>query len=293
MAGGRDRQQPFATAEVRVARGIAQLAAIALAHARALEELARANRLKSEFVATMSHELRTPLNIILGYTELLRAGSFGQVTAEQRDVLGRVARSGDELLELINATLDLSRLESGRVTVDLAPVHLETLLATVAGEAREILREKPEVALRCALAPALPLVHSDATKLKVVLKNLVANAAKFTERGHISVERGAGRGRRRGRGGRHRHRHRSRCAADHLRGLPPGRQLDDPPPRRRRPRPARRPPPDGAARRPRRRRQHAGRGIDVPHLDSDRRPRAVGALSVRAVARATAAHPCR
>lgn len=187
MAGGRDRRQPFTRAEVRVARGIAHLAAIALAHARALEELARANRLKSEFVATMSHELRTPLNIILGYTELLRAGSFGQVTAEQRDILGRVARSGDELLELVTATLDLSRLESGRVTVDLAPVHLETLLATVAGEARELLREKPEVGLRCALAPALPLVRSDATKLKVVVKNLVANAAKFTERGHISL----------------------------------------------------------------------------------------------------------
>ena len=187
MAGGRDRRQPFRAAEVRVARGIAHLAAIALAHARALDELARANRLKSEFVATMSHELRTPLNIILGYTELLRGGGFGEVTVEQREVLDRVQRSGDELLELINATLDLSRLESGRATVDLAPVHLETLLATIAGEARELLREKPEVALRCVLAPGLPLVNSDAAKLKVVVKNLVANAAKFTERGHVTL----------------------------------------------------------------------------------------------------------
>ncbi len=187
MAGGRSRQQPFRAAEVRVARGIAHLAAIALAHARALEELARANRVKSEFVATMSHELRTPLNIILGYTELLRGGSFGQVTPDQRDVLSRVARSGDELLELITATLDLSRLESGRASVDLAPVHLEPLLAVVAGEARELLREKSSVELRLAVAPALPLVHTDAAKLKVVVKNLVANAVKFTERGHVAL----------------------------------------------------------------------------------------------------------
>jgi PAS domain S-box-containing protein len=187
MAGGRSRAQPFRAAEVRVARGIAHLAAIALAHARALEELARANRVKSEFVATMSHELRTPLNIILGYTELLRGGSFGQVTPEQRDVLSRVARSGDELLELITATLDLSRLESGRTTVDLAPAALEPLLATVAAEARELLREKPAVTWHYDVATGLPLVHTDAAKLKVVVKNLVANAVKFTERGYIAL----------------------------------------------------------------------------------------------------------
>ena len=187
MAGGRERHQPFAATELRVARGIAHLAAIALAHARALDELARANRLKSEFVATMSHELRTPLNIILGYTELLRGGSFGQITADQREVLGRVSRSGDELLELITATLDLSRLESGRATIALAPVHLATLLATVVGEARELLRDKPEVALRCALPAGLPPLRGDGAKLKVVVKNLVANAVKFTERGHVSL----------------------------------------------------------------------------------------------------------
>ncbi|MBX3025254.1 PAS domain-containing sensor histidine kinase [bacterium] len=187
MAGGRERRRPFTAADVRVARGIAHLAAIALAHARALEELARANRVKSEFVATMSHELRTPLNIILGYTELLRGGSFGDVTAEQREVLARVARSGDELLELITATLDLSRLESGRATLDLAPVDLPALLAAVAGEARELLRDKPAVALRCALAPDLPRLRTDAAKLKVVVKNLVSNAVKFTERGAVSL----------------------------------------------------------------------------------------------------------
>ena len=186
MAGGRTRRQPFSHVEERIARGIAHLAAIALAHARALDELGRANRLKSEFVATMSHELRTPLNIILGYTELLRNGTFGHVSDDQRDVLGRVARSGDELLELITATLDLSRLESGRTTVEVAAARLEPLLAAIEGEARELLRDKPAVALHWSVAD-LPVVRTDPAKLKVVVKNLVANAVKFTERGHVAL----------------------------------------------------------------------------------------------------------
>jgi PAS domain S-box-containing protein len=187
MAGGRTRRQPFSHVEERIARGIAHLAAIALAHARALDELARANRLKAEFVATMSHELRTPLNIILGYTEMLRNGAFGSVSGDQRDVLRRVARSGDELLELITATLDLSRLESGRTTVEIATVRLEPLLAAIEGEARELLRDKPAVALRWSVAADLPVVRTDPAKLTVVIKNLVANAAKFTERGHVAL----------------------------------------------------------------------------------------------------------
>ena len=187
MAGGRARRQPFSATEVRIARGIAHLAAIALAHARALDDLARANRLKSEFVATMSHELRTPLNIILGYTELLRGGSFGPLSGEQGDVLARLARSGGELLELITATLDLSRLESGRATVDLGWARIDQLVAAIADEARDLLRDTPAIQLRLETAADLPPVRTDLAKLKVVVKNLVANAVKFTERGHISL----------------------------------------------------------------------------------------------------------
>ena len=121
-----------------------------------------------------------------GYTELLRNGTFGHVSDDQRDVLGRVARSGDELLELITATLDLSRLESGRTTVEVAAARLEPLLAAIEGEARELLRDKPAVALHWSVAD-LPVVRTDPAKLKVVVKNLVANAVKFTERGHVAL----------------------------------------------------------------------------------------------------------
>ncbi|MDX2169485.1 MAG: PAS domain S-box protein [Deltaproteobacteria bacterium] len=187
MAGYRIHSEPFTTAQVRVARGVAHLAAVALEHARLLDELARANRLKSEFVATMSHELRTPLNIILGYTDLLRERVIGPLSVEQTEILSRMARSGGELLELINATLDLSRLESGRLPIDIGPLPLEGLLRQIDVETLELLRDKPAVTLRWHLVAAPSLVHTDAAKLKVVLKNLINNAVKFTEQGEILV----------------------------------------------------------------------------------------------------------
>jgi PAS domain S-box-containing protein len=187
MAGYRVHPDPFTHAQVRIARGVAHLAALALEHARLLDALARANRLKSEFVATMSHELRTPLNIILGYNDLLQERSFGALTPEQAEILVRVGRSGQELLELINATLDLSRLEAGRLTVDLAVVALDPLMRQIDDEARELLRERPELALRWDLAFDSPVLRTDAGKLKVILKNLITNAVKFTERGEVRV----------------------------------------------------------------------------------------------------------
>jgi PAS domain S-box-containing protein len=187
MAGYRLQPDPFTTAQVRIARGVAHLAAVALEHARLLDELARANRLKSEFVATMSHELRTPLNIILGYTDLLRERACGPLSVEQTEILSRMARSGNELLELINATLDLSRLESGRLPIDVGPLPLEGLLRQIDVETTELLRDKPELTLRWQFAQAPATIHTDAAKLKVVLKNLINNAVKFTERGEVLV----------------------------------------------------------------------------------------------------------
>ena len=153
---------------------------------RAMRELRHANRLKSEFVATMSHELRTPLNIILGYTELLADGAFGPLAQEQRNVLERVQRTGRDLLELINATLDLSRLDAGALPVDPESVDPAQLLAEIDAETEEI-RRKPEVSFRWDTGSDLPTLRTDPGKLKLVVKNLIANAMKFTDAGEVVV----------------------------------------------------------------------------------------------------------
>jgi signal transduction histidine kinase len=172
----------------------AQETQMAAALARVVEELKQANRLKSEFVGAMSHELRTPLNIIIGYNDLLLEGVFGSLTPEQVDSLRRMDQSSRELLELINTTLDLSRLESGRMPLELQEVRVSDLIDEVYSEIRG-LPEKSDLNFASTIAANLPPLHTDAAKLKVVLKNLLGNAVKFTEKGTISVEvRGHNRG---------------------------------------------------------------------------------------------------
>ncbi len=186
-AGYRGREEPFTPEQERIAEGLGQLAAMALTNARLLAELERANRLKPEFVATMSHELRTPLNVIIGYNDLLCEGAFGPLSAEQSEILRRVGNSARQLHELINSTLDLSRLETGRALLDVAEVHVPDLLRELREETRN-LQAKPGLKLSWQVAPELPPLRTDALKLKVILKNLIDNAVKFTERGNVTID---------------------------------------------------------------------------------------------------------
>jgi signal transduction histidine kinase/CheY-like chemotaxis protein len=185
-AGYRGQSTPFTTQQTRTMRGIAQLASLALEHARVLEELERANRLKYDFVATMSHELRTPLNVIMGYSDLLVEGGFGPLTADQGDIIRRVARSGRQLLELINATLDLGRLEAGRMAPQPREVRLAEFFRELDVETHEV-QQKPGVRFEWQLPLRLPVISTDPLKLKVVIKNLMGNAMKFTEVGSVCV----------------------------------------------------------------------------------------------------------
>src|SRR5262245_37084164 len=186
----RGRREAFTPQQLRIARGIGHLASLALETARLVEELEAANRLKSEFVATMSHELRSPLNIIIGYHELLLDGGFGPLTAPQRDPLHRADRSARELLDLINATLDLSRLEAKRIALDIDDVAAAELVDEVG---RELADQpgRPHVDVRWSAASDLRLLRTDRVKLKMVLKNLVENALKFTERGRVALDAAA------------------------------------------------------------------------------------------------------
>ncbi len=186
VAGYRDVDATFSRAQERIAAGIAHLASLTLQHARTLEELERANRLKSDFVATMSHELRTPLNIIIGYNDLLLDGEFGVLSATQSATIRRTQANALELLDLISATLDLSRLEAGRLPLDLSEIAIADLVAQVDAETREIQR-KPGLQFEWDLETPLPRLRTDPGKLKVVLKNLIGNAVKFTDQGSVRV----------------------------------------------------------------------------------------------------------
>ncbi len=186
-AGYRGRREPFTDQQLRIARGMAQLASLALSTARLLEELEQANRFKSEFVATMSHELRTPLNIILGYNDLLLEDAYGTLAPEQAEILQRMEKSARELLELINATLDLSRLDAGRLALDMRETLLPEVIHDIEVETRP-LQQKPEFNFVSHVPRSLPPLHTDPLKLKVVVKNLVVNALKFTERGSVMID---------------------------------------------------------------------------------------------------------
>ena len=169
--------------------GIAQHATIVLRNARLLEEVRLASAMKSEFVGAISHELRSPLNVMLGYLEMTLDGAFGPITAEQRHALRRTQEQSLALLEMITALLDMNRLEAGRLPLQRARLSVAQLLEEVCQQLPEGWR-RPEVQLRRALAPGLPEIETDAGKLKTVVRNLLHNAFKFTERGHVTL--GAG-----------------------------------------------------------------------------------------------------
>src|SRR5262249_50387029 len=149
---------------------------------RAKEEAEAADRAKTEFLATMSHELRTPLNTIWGYTQLFLSETLGPLTSDQMEVLQRVDKNAKELLDLISAVLDVSRLEAGRLPVNLREVRVAELLQEVEAETQEI-RRQTNVASVWKVQKGLPPLCTDPGKLKVVIKNLIGNAVKFTEKG--------------------------------------------------------------------------------------------------------------
>jgi signal transduction histidine kinase len=161
-----------------------QEAAAALRQLNARLELA--SRAKSEFLANMSHELRTPMNAILGFTEMLRDGLYGEVPPELREPLEDIQTNGRHLLGLINDVLDLSKIEAGRMDLALAEYAVHDVVESVRVSLRSLAAERGlDFAVR---VPAdLPAAYGDAKRLTQCLMNLAGNALKFTREGRVEI----------------------------------------------------------------------------------------------------------
>ncbi|MDF3068761.1 MAG: Osmosensitive channel histidine kinase KdpD [Polyangiaceae bacterium] len=145
----------------------------------AYDRLKELDRLKSNFLATVSHELRTPLTSIIGYSEMLVEGLAGDLTNEQRDFVQTIRDKGDQLLALIKGLLDLSKLESGTMSLRKNHVDVAALVKDVVSTMAPTARKK-EVELAFEVEKGLPSIWADAERLRQVLLNLTENAIKFT-----------------------------------------------------------------------------------------------------------------
>jgi signal transduction histidine kinase/DNA-binding response OmpR family regulator/HAMP domain-containing protein len=152
------------------------------------EQLAATSRFKSEFLANMSHELRTPLNSLLILADQLAVNPEGNLTSRQVEFAKTIHGSGKELLRLINDILDLSKIESGTVTLDIGPVVLRDVCGSVERTFRPVAQSK-NLAFTTDLGSDLPVaLQTDAQRLEQVLKNLLSNACKFTDRGSVMLK---------------------------------------------------------------------------------------------------------
>ncbi|NTV29214.1 MAG: PAS domain S-box protein [Candidatus Omnitrophica bacterium] len=150
------------------------------------ERLERAMQVKTNFVSTVSHELRTPLASIKSSIDILNTEVPGQLTADQKIFLSRVKANIDRLARLINDVLDLSKLESGKMVMNLIPLRPDELLKDVT-ESHGLLAKNKGLDLALECAPGLPLLLADRDRLTQVLNNLINNALKFTKQGQVSV----------------------------------------------------------------------------------------------------------
>ncbi len=150
----------------------------------AREQAESADRIKSDFLSIVSHELRTPLVSIIGFNDLLLDGVAGKLSEEQVDALKKIDNNSKRLLELINAILDFSRL--GAKSVEVKEIDVSDLIEEIKSETQSLTSESG-LNFIWKVDPDLPHIHTDPAKLKVVFKNLISNAVKFTEKGSVTV----------------------------------------------------------------------------------------------------------
>jgi signal transduction histidine kinase len=193
------RQDPgsFAREVVNLLQTFASQSVLAIENARLFREieaksreLEAASRHKSEFLANMSHELRTPLNAIIGFSEILSERMFGEINEKQAEYLRDILESGQHLLSLINDILDLSKIEAGRMELELADFDLPSAIENALILVRERAGRRG-ITLGRTIDERLGMMRADERKVKQVLLNLLSNALKFTpEGGRVDVRAG-------------------------------------------------------------------------------------------------------
>jgi GAF domain-containing protein len=194
LAVTRNHSGEFPSGTIELLRTFATQSALAIQNARLFREieeksrqLEAASQHKSEFLANMSHELRTPLNAIIGFSEVLTDRMFGELNEKQEEYLKDIHASGQHLLSLINDILDLSKIEAGRMELELTDFHLPTAL----DNAMTLVRERATrrgIALHTTVDERLGHIRADERKIRQVVLNLLSNAIKFTpEGGRIDV----------------------------------------------------------------------------------------------------------
>ena len=184
----------FPAETVELLRTFATQSALAIQNARLFREiedksrqLEAASQHKSEFLANMSHELRTPLNAIIGFSEVMSDGMFGELNEKQQEYSQDIHASGQHLLSLINDILDLSKIEAGRMELELTDVHLPTAIDNALTLVRERAGRRA-IALQTRIDERLGQIRADERKIRQVVLNLLSNAIKFTpEGGRIEV----------------------------------------------------------------------------------------------------------
>ena len=190
----------FAPDELQLIESIAQEIGVAAANARLFtqvnqktaelgqmnQELEEANRAKSEFISAMSHELRTPLNVIMGNAELTGDGFFGDINPEQKRSMTQIRHHSQFLLRMVNDVLALSRLDAKKMSMELATVDINEVVAHAQSQIEQLNRQN-RLQVCWDVEPELPAIVTDATKLEEILQNLIGNAFKFTPQGQISL----------------------------------------------------------------------------------------------------------
>ncbi|HXG51278.1 MAG TPA: GAF domain-containing protein [candidate division Zixibacteria bacterium] len=185
--------------EIRLLEAIGSQTGLAIQKARLydqvkeqVKELERSNRVKSEFLGVMSHELKTPLNIILGYASVVRDDLMRSGDEAHGAALKKIEFQANELLRMINSIMEAVRLESGDIVLDLGPVDVERLMEELK-LAVDVPQQKP-VRLIWRISPGLPPLRTDRLRLAQILRNLIANALKFTDSGSVTVSAAPGGG---------------------------------------------------------------------------------------------------